>query len=444
MRIMLVMLISLTLFFSTAYAEAPNKEVLQNELIEANDIIIAAGICNLAYGNRISSKILDLFEHRNFDVEQYSIKNTIVDSQMILTRYYSNLTQKAMYIITFRGSNNKKDWNINFKYGQVPYDSSVKLLPEQEVPKDIPLVHNGFNEYVNIALQTQDSAGTPITELLIKDKDADVLVTGHSLGGAVAILYAARLVDMGLDADRLQVITFGSPAVSNKIFANLYQDKLKLVRLVTNQDLIPTALKSVGNYVQFGKEIKLPADPRKFDYFDQHDQNFYLHQAIKYYYDTEDKAIAAGVAQGNPLTNIVPGKALIAIHSSSTPEAKKLTDFKYMPRVVADQLHAMLPSYTTIPAKDPSDDAKVNFGVLPEFIADAQKDGAKLLLLTQLDIANYKEKDYKSVVLNYLIIDVDTQRTIAAASISSSLKARNSMLQTLLFDISQIPFDILR
>lgn len=69
MRIMLVMLISLTLFFSTAYAEAPNKEVLQNELIEANDIIIAAGICNLAYGNRISSKILDLFEHRNFDIE---------------------------------------------------------------------------------------------------------------------------------------------------------------------------------------------------------------------------------------------------------------------------------------------------------------------------------------------------------------------------------------
>lgn len=440
MKIIIALLICLSTALSPVWAS--EKEDLRKELLEANDIVIAVGVCNFTYDNRANSKLIELFENHNFDVEQYSIKNDILDTQLILTRYYSTLSQKAMYIVSFRGSSNKKDWRLNFKYGKVPYDSSVKIAAGEDLPNDIPLVHRGFNEYVNIALNAKDSSGTNISDLIINDKNADVIITGHSLGGAVAALYASRLLDKGLEPERLRVITFGAPAVGNKIYADKYQDKIDLIRVVTNQDLIPTILKSVGGYTHFGKLLKLPADPRIFDYFDQHEQGFYFHQAIKYYFDTEDKAIAAGIIPAEPLRKITPGKPLVAIHTSSTPEAKKLADFKYMPRVVIDQLHSMLPSYTTMPVKDPSPNAKVDFGVIPEYIELAKKDGAKFLLLTQLDIASDRSKERKSVILNYIIIDLDTENVIATASLSSSLHSRNSMLQTLIYDIAQLPFKI--
>lgn len=440
MKIIIALLICLITTLSSVFAN--DKQELYDKLLEANDIVTAIAICNLAYGSRIDSKVVELFENHNFDVEQYSISNNVLDSQVILTRYYSTLSKKSMYIITFRGSSNNKDWKLNLKYGKIPYDKSIKITPNEPLPKDTPLIHRGFNEYADIALQIKDSANTLITDIVLNDTNADVLVTGHSLGGAVATLYASRLLDMGLDPERLKVITFGSPAVGNKEYVEKFQAKMNLTRIVTNQDLIPSAFKTIGGYTQFGKLIKLPGDPRVFDYFDQHTSGFYFHQSIKHYFDTEDEAIADGVIPAEPLRKITPGKPLVAIHSSSTPEAKKLADFKYMPRLVEDQLRYMLPSYTTMPVKDASPSAKVDFGVIPEYVNMAKQDGAKFMLFTQLDISHDREHDRKTVILNYIVIDLDTGRTIATASLSSSLHARNSMLQTLMYDISQLPFKI--
>lgn len=443
MKIVFTLLLSLSLFVSTALAHTPSGEEIRQQFIEANEMVIAISMCNISYADRVENGLINLLENHNFDIEKHSIKNTVVDSQMIITRYDNQFSGKLLYIVTFRGSNNKKDWKLYFKYGKVPYDNSIKLTPEQPLPTDIPLVHNGFNEYTNIALALKDSNEALLTDTLLNDKNAQILVTGHSLGGSLATLYAARLLDLGIEPERLQVITFGAPSVGNKIFAEKYQDKLNLTRVVISQDLAPGALRAVGGYTQFGKEVKFAGDPRKHDYLDQHSPSLYFHEVIKYYFDTEDKAIAAGVAQADPTQKIVPGKPLVAVYSSATNEAKKVSDFKYMPRVISDELCALLPSYITIPSDDYTTSG-MDFTLLPKLIKRAKQEHAKFLLINQLDVDRAKDSGKDSIILNYLVIDVNTEHTIAAASISSSFKVRTGSLQTLLFDLSHLPFDMFR
>lgn len=67
-----------------------------------------------------------------------------------------------------------------------------------------------------------------------------VLVTGHSLGGALAALYAVRLLDHASVATRL--ITFGQPRVGRRDWAECADDRLSAyVRVVHDCDCVPTA-----------------------------------------------------------------------------------------------------------------------------------------------------------------------------------------------------------
>ena len=67
-------------------------------------------------------------------------------------------------------------------------------------------------------------------------KGFSIETTGHSLGGAVAVILAALIDKDGFDLD--QVITFGQPKVTNLTGADKFQH-LNIVRVVTPKDLVP-------------------------------------------------------------------------------------------------------------------------------------------------------------------------------------------------------------
>ena len=66
-------------------------------------------------------------------------------------------------------------------------------------------------------------------------------IYGHSLGGAVATLYAATLLERGISSDRLIAYTFGAPSVGNQEFVDKYDSNLNLFRFRNKYDPVPFA-----------------------------------------------------------------------------------------------------------------------------------------------------------------------------------------------------------
>ena len=84
--------------------------------------------------------------------------------------------------------------------------------------------------------------------------EGDILLTGHSLGGAVSTLLGVKMIDSGLN-QHLEVVTFGAPAVGNPAFVNTYESLLPLKRIVNSGDPVQSVVqKVVKNYTQIGSE----------------------------------------------------------------------------------------------------------------------------------------------------------------------------------------------
>jgi predicted lipase len=87
-----------------------------------------------------------------------------------------------------------------------------------------------------------------------------VLVTGHSLGGAVAALCAFDLITSGyVTSDELYLYTFGEPRLGNHKFAYTFDDNVPNAwRLIHHDDLIPhIPLKDmlIDHYLHHSREI---------------------------------------------------------------------------------------------------------------------------------------------------------------------------------------------
>ena len=125
------------------------------------------------------------------------------------------LRDKHREIVVFRGTDNLLNWLTNLKVEAVPF----KAVPKAQV-------HSGFFEIAKT-----------VEKKVKLDKEKLVTVTGHSLGGAVALLYGALLHDDGYD---VRVITFGAPPVGNDAFveANVALDHIRFAHIF---DPVPRA-----------------------------------------------------------------------------------------------------------------------------------------------------------------------------------------------------------
>ncbi|EYU22285.1 hypothetical protein MIMGU_mgv1a001923mg [Erythranthe guttata] len=127
-------------------------------------------------------------------------------------------------------------------------------------------VHSGF-------LNAYDSVRTRLISLIkqaigYRGDSSDQLrkwhiyVTGHSLGGALATLMALELSSSQLakhGAINVTMYNFGSPRVGNKIFAQVYNQKVKdSWRVVNHRDIIPTVPRLMG-YCHVAQPVYLAA-----------------------------------------------------------------------------------------------------------------------------------------------------------------------------------------
>lgn len=217
-------------------------------------------------------------------------------------------------LLAFPGTENAKDAKVDLRTRSVPFGgSSVEefrdVAQQDRHATSYPLVHKGFDDYTMTALfhKPVDLAGSGACETMgehlaqeLRAHPTEVLyLTGHSLGGAAAILTAARLSDMGVRPEQLRVITFGSPAVGNVAFARYYEKRMRLTRIVMDGDPVAAALQSLGTrYVQFGERVAWKQDRSSARF--EHAMVVYLDRALRLYF-SEDEVGDGDMLESRPL-----------------------------------------------------------------------------------------------------------------------------------------------
>jgi len=209
-----------------------------NELESVNftEIQKQAIFANAAYQSE--DKIRTLLESGNYTLTLY---HTIPDIQISFFLATNELTKTQ--IISVRGTSNIENAMV---------DISLKLMMDKNTGVRL---HEGFS----FAAKQIYAELEPLL-----NSDYKINVTGHSLGGAVALILA-----MYLDAYQFnieQVITFGQPKVTNISGANKIQH-INVIRVVTPFDLVPLVplfdpldISNVDVYWHAGKEVILLAD----------------------------------------------------------------------------------------------------------------------------------------------------------------------------------------
>lgn len=288
----------------------------------------------------------------------------------------------------------------------VKSDLNLHAVPYKEGEASQSQVHVGFSYYTTTLLDTPYE-GTTLKEVLKADAASqDVTLTGHSLGGAVALLAAARLYDEG--ASQIQVVTFGAPAVGNAAFNAAYEPLLQVDRIVMAGDPVKGILQTVdGTYSQFSKETVWNSAPSVQRF--AHDIVGYADAALRRYYDAKG---AYETALGHPLTaDVAQAKdpSVWVLPLTVTVDPALSEDVPYMKQAADDQL-----AYRLHPVYGPSEKS------LAENLKEARDKGCSAVLVRQLTGKRAKDKDY-DFILTYEEVWYDAQSGAARSAFSMTM-----------------------
>ncbi|KAJ9060186.1 hypothetical protein DSO57_1020346 [Entomophthora muscae] len=153
------------------------------------------------------------------------INHATLDTRAIIA---TNSARKEI-ILAFRGTQTNVNWAENLLFSHTP----INVAP-------LATVHTGFKNIADAMAPEYIQA----LQLLLATpayKDYDVVVTGHSLGGAVAQLASIQVhQDLDIEWERIKIVTFGQPRVGNIIFARWFNQKpVTFTRVVHENDLVP-------------------------------------------------------------------------------------------------------------------------------------------------------------------------------------------------------------
>jgi triacylglycerol lipase len=146
----------------------------------------------------------------------------------------------ALLYVAFRGTEaNPIDWTQNAKFNPMVGELEGRVHSG---------FHSGVAEVWDSLLVVVAAAGKP------------VVLTGHSLGGALATLAAARLHEAGHPV--VAVYTFGQPRVGHGDFSSGYEGRLAEVtyRLINHIDLVTRVPLLLQRYRHVGLRVYFDAD----------------------------------------------------------------------------------------------------------------------------------------------------------------------------------------
>jgi pimeloyl-ACP methyl ester carboxylesterase len=219
---------------------------------DPRNALFLAEACNLAYFD--DPEGAEGFQSQlGLEARLISVSNTQV--------YVSQ--NENVVVVAFRGSqapttlDGLKDWLLTNA-------NNYLILPEGQIGTDFAAAgvgarfHRGFLEALN---QIWDPLLTEVSRLL-EATDRPLWVTGHSLGGALALMAAWRLQRNFIKVH--EVVTFGAPMVGNNAAARAFEQEFagKIYRYVNLEDpvpLLPSVSLVANSYAHCQSEVSLRA-----------------------------------------------------------------------------------------------------------------------------------------------------------------------------------------
>jgi triacylglycerol lipase len=179
----------------------------------------------------------------------FTYKDDQGDEQTATEPFGSLVKSKADLYLVFRGTKSAADVGADKEtflvpYGLIPSNAPTDNPGARKVGKGWYAVYNGLAR----ALYTQLKPYGP---------GQKIIVTGHSLGSALATLAVPDLV-----ANKFEVRNYnsGSPKVGNESFRTFYESLFtETFRLVNTADTVPT-LPENPEYVHVGTQVSFNAD----------------------------------------------------------------------------------------------------------------------------------------------------------------------------------------
>lgn len=195
---------------------------------------------------------------------KYCDKADHVEQKVVLLVYENDIYISFAGTDVFNGLHGMYDWANNFK-----------LIPmKNKFGSKQGRVHLGFMRSLELTLHKQPHTNIPsildILDRLVNDYDGTIYLTGHSKGGALAILFASLVKEKYPDRE-IDVITYGAPKAGDKYFVreidDYIGDKFSYTRFINVRDISSDFPSKYFGYHHTGKLIKMYPRIKRIPYY---------------------------------------------------------------------------------------------------------------------------------------------------------------------------------
>lgn len=348
------------------------------------------------------------------------------------------------HLIAFPGTERGSDVWTDLRLGRAAFggDSPAEFLAVRDMRvterSETPLVHRGFMDYCQAALFTDvlpaygdRTAGEVLAAELRAHPSMRIYLTGHSLGGAAAVLAAARLSDMGVAPEQLVVTTFGAPAVGNAAFVRRYEGRFTLHRVVMSGDPMKDVLAAPLGFQQFGERV--PWAPARSVARFPHAMMVYVDAAIRQVYDAYGGDGALLFLMGS--TNRTEGQPLYVAPIETALDAVLADDAPYMAAVLRDALHVRNARAVFAAGSGGLSEDYLLSG-LNDHLAAARAAGAEQLVAYRIAGARVRDA-HETYRLTLERAVYDTDGNLLDATSRSALTGELTPIETVLYLFSQ-------
>ena len=155
---------------------------------------------------------------------------------------FGYIAERGSLFVAYRGSSNIQNWIDNVQIRQEsPYqDASVGVE------------HGMYSLYASLRVDVRSI----LNNMVAKYGTHRLLITGHSLGGALATLTTFDLLYAKAPFLVSDLITFGSPRVGNERFAQYFEDfDVRITRVTHYYDMVPHVPETFLGYEHVRGEV---------------------------------------------------------------------------------------------------------------------------------------------------------------------------------------------